>query len=345
VAGFAHCRPIVSVDATFLIGKYKGTLMVAVGMTTKNQLLPLAFALVEGENNESWSWFLRLVIKEVLGPDRSICMISDHHCGLLNDAKDSIDGYPPYIHRWCSHHFAANIWKKQWSKEVIVRLNALCKVKEEKKFEATLKELKKILNDDAKTWLLEQWLEKSKWAFAFDEGGSQYGIMTTNISEVFNFVLKGIRALPVSRIIDYTFHKCNKYFVNRWEKVRQSMAKGKRWGEPARKHLLEQCEISTNEVVVLFDPVRLVYEVKSSSRTNVSGEISGGRIFRVEIGDVVSCTCMTPTLLHLPCSHVITVCRMRHVLHEGSNQMSLYYSLSAEEKTWMARFEHLLDPS
>jgi hypothetical protein len=29
--------------------------MVAVGMTTKNQLLPLAFALVEGENNESWS--------------------------------------------------------------------------------------------------------------------------------------------------------------------------------------------------------------------------------------------------------------------------------------------------
>jgi hypothetical protein len=26
----------------------------------------------------------------------------------------------------------------------------------------------------------------------FDEGGSRYGIMTTNISEVFNFVLKGI---------------------------------------------------------------------------------------------------------------------------------------------------------
>jgi hypothetical protein len=57
------------------------------------------------------------------------------------------------------------------------------------------------------------------------------------------------------------------------------MAKGEHWGEPARKHLLEQCEISTNEVVVLFDPARLTYEVKSSSRTNVSGEISGGRIF------------------------------------------------------------------
>jgi hypothetical protein len=53
VAGFTHCRPIISVDGTFLTGKYKGTLMVVVGMTAETQLLPLAFALVKGENNES----------------------------------------------------------------------------------------------------------------------------------------------------------------------------------------------------------------------------------------------------------------------------------------------------
>jgi hypothetical protein len=81
-------------------------------------------------------------------------------------------------------------------------------------------------------------------------------------------------------------------------------------GEPSRKHILEQSEISTNEVDVLFDPMKLVYEVKSSSVTNVGGEVSGGHTFRVEIGDVVGCTCMTPTLLHLPCSNVITTCRM-----------------------------------
>jgi hypothetical protein len=162
VAGFAHCRPIVSVDATFLTGKYKGTLMVVVGMTAENQLLPLAFVLVESENNESWSWFLLFVRKEVLGSDRSICMISGHHRGLLNGSKDPIDGYPPLIHRWCSHHFAANIWKKERSKEVIARLKALCKVKDEKKFEARLKVLEKILSDDANAWLLQEWPEKSK---------------------------------------------------------------------------------------------------------------------------------------------------------------------------------------
>jgi hypothetical protein len=50
-------------------------LMVAIGMTAKNQLLPLAFALVEGENNESWKLFLGLVRKQVIGLDKHVCMI------------------------------------------------------------------------------------------------------------------------------------------------------------------------------------------------------------------------------------------------------------------------------
>jgi transposase-like protein len=147
-------------------------------------------------------------------------MISNHHHGLLNDAKEHLEGYPPLIHRWCSCHFAANIWKKQRSKEVIARLKSLCKVKQEKKFEARLKKLEKILNDDVKAWLFEQLPEKSKWALAFYEGGSRYGIITTNILEVFNFILKGIHSLPVFGIEDYTFHKCNEYFINRWVKAR-----------------------------------------------------------------------------------------------------------------------------
>jgi hypothetical protein len=153
-------------------------------------------------------------------------MILDHHHGLLNGAKEHLEGYPPLIHRWCSHYFVTNIWKKQQSKEVIARLKALCKVKEEKKFEAKLKELEKIFNDDVKAWLFEQLPEKSKWALAFYKGGSRYGIMTTNISKVFNFVLKGIHSLSVSGIVDYTFYKCNEYFINRCEKAWQSLTKG-----------------------------------------------------------------------------------------------------------------------
>jgi hypothetical protein len=76
-------------------------------------------------------------------------MISDRHRGLLNGAKEHIEEYPPLMHKWCPCYFATNIWKKQRSKEVIARLKVLCKVKKEKKFEARLKEIEKILNDEA----------------------------------------------------------------------------------------------------------------------------------------------------------------------------------------------------
>jgi hypothetical protein len=48
------------------------------------------YTLVEGENNECWSWFC-LVRKEVLDLGRYICMISDHHHGLLNGAKEHLE--------------------------------------------------------------------------------------------------------------------------------------------------------------------------------------------------------------------------------------------------------------
>jgi hypothetical protein len=62
---------------------------------------------------------------------------------------------------WCIRHFVVNIWKKQHNEVVIERLKALCKIKE-KKFDARLKELEKILNNDTNVWLLEQLPEKSK---------------------------------------------------------------------------------------------------------------------------------------------------------------------------------------
>jgi hypothetical protein len=74
--------------------------------------------------------------------------------------------------------------------------------------------------------LFEHLSEKSKWTLGFNESGYRYGVMTTNISEVFNFILKEIHLLPVSSIMDYTFHKCNKYFIGRWEKAHNTLAKG-----------------------------------------------------------------------------------------------------------------------
>jgi len=58
---FQRCRPVILVDGTFLTGKYQGTLMMAVSVDAESQIVPLAFAVVESENLESWSWFMKLV--------------------------------------------------------------------------------------------------------------------------------------------------------------------------------------------------------------------------------------------------------------------------------------------
>jgi hypothetical protein len=50
--------------------------------------------------------------------------------------------------------------------------------------------------------------------------------MTTNYSESVNNIFKGIRSRPVSGIIEYSFEKCNEYFVNRWWKARDLLDKG-----------------------------------------------------------------------------------------------------------------------
>jgi hypothetical protein len=46
--------------------------------------VPLAFAIMDKENNGSWGWFLRLVQRVVVGPEREICVILDKHVRILN---------------------------------------------------------------------------------------------------------------------------------------------------------------------------------------------------------------------------------------------------------------------
>ena len=66
---------------------------------------------------------------------------------------------------------------------------------------------------------VKQWLEAipfQLWALSHD-GGRRYGIMTTNISEVFNSVFKGARSLLVIALIQLTFFRLNSYVVARRE--------------------------------------------------------------------------------------------------------------------------------
>ena len=65
-----------------------------------------------------------------------------------------------------------------------------------------------------------------KWALSYD-GGRRYGIMITNMSEVFNGVFKGARNLPLTALIQLTFYRVNNYFTIRQEHGASHLAFGK----------------------------------------------------------------------------------------------------------------------
>ena len=61
IRGFKKLRLVLVDDGTHLSGKYKGVLLIASGHDGNFQVFPLAFAVVDSEDLESWTWFLQKV--------------------------------------------------------------------------------------------------------------------------------------------------------------------------------------------------------------------------------------------------------------------------------------------
>ncbi|KAL2904518.1 Trafficking kinesin-binding protein 1 [Bienertia sinuspersici] len=74
------CRKVLCIDACFLKTFLGGQLLAAVGRDGNDQMYPVAWAVVEGENNDSWEWFMKQV-KEclLLNDGTGLAIISDEH--------------------------------------------------------------------------------------------------------------------------------------------------------------------------------------------------------------------------------------------------------------------------
>ncbi|XP_016191902.1 uncharacterized protein LOC107632757 [Arachis ipaensis] len=109
IEAFRHCKPLVSIDGTHLYGKYGGTLLLAIAQDGNSNIFPVAFALVEGENAESWSYFLSNLRRHVT-PQQGILVISDRHNGIKAALESPDSGWqPPHAYRaFCIRHVAAN---------------------------------------------------------------------------------------------------------------------------------------------------------------------------------------------------------------------------------------------
>ena len=73
------CRPIIGLDGSFLKGKVKGEVLVAVGKDASNQIFPIAWAVTDKENKLNWKWFIQWLVMELDIQDqrKALTIISD----------------------------------------------------------------------------------------------------------------------------------------------------------------------------------------------------------------------------------------------------------------------------
>ena len=262
IEGFEHCRPVMSIDGTHLYGKYKGMLLIAMGCDGKNQLFPLAFAITQGENIDSWGWFLACIRNRVT-QRTGICVISDKHLGIMAAMTDPHLGWaaPSASHRICMRHLASNFMTRFKDKPL---KNLVCRTSlasTERKFNNHMTKIGRI-NSEAQKWL--EAIPFQLWELSHD-GGRRYGIMTTNMSEVFNSVLKGARSLPVTALVQLTFFRLNSYFVARRELGANRLASDEQFTPYVDARIQGHVVKAGSMEIVLYDHIQGRFHVKSRS--------------------------------------------------------------------------------
>ena len=218
IEGFKSCRPLIQIDRTFLYGKYKGKLLISTSVDPNGHIFPLAFAIVKEEFIDSWSWFIT-ALKTHVTQREGICLISDGHAGINGVVKDVANGWN---HGYCLRHVVSNLNEK-YNNKVLKDLAYKDGCQHQpQKYEWCMEELKR-LNDKCVGWFTK--MDTKKWTQAYD-GGFRYGLLTTNIVECINGVLKVARMLPITTLVEVNFYRCVTYFEKRRAKIRARIANG-----------------------------------------------------------------------------------------------------------------------
>ena len=107
--------------------------------------------------------------------------------------------------------------------------------------------------------------------------------MTSNMAECFNNVLKGVRALPVTAIVQYTFDKLNEYFQN-YSAETNDQIEGKykdkkkyKYPPEVDKWMVYQSRKSDSNTAQCFDNTEWIYQVNEPGGTTLGGVQHVGR--------------------------------------------------------------------
>ncbi|XP_016173818.1 uncharacterized protein LOC107616367 [Arachis ipaensis] len=227
IEAFRHCKPLVSIDGTHLYGKYGGTLLLVIAQDGNSNILPIAFALVEGENAESW------------------------HSGIKAALEAPETGWlpPRAFQAYCIRHVVANFaltFKGKDSRRLLV--NAAY-AKTEAEFYYWF-DIMRTENPAMFDWANR--MEYDKWT-QHEDAGRRFGHKTTNISECVNSVLKGTRNLPVTSLVKSTYGRLAQLFVVRGQTAEAQLGSGHEFCQALVKSIDRNLRDSRCFTVTLYD--------------------------------------------------------------------------------------------
>jgi hypothetical protein len=185
---FQHCRKFVAMDGTFTKSRFVQCLLIAVCFDADDSIVILAWALVSGESQETWSWFLRHLYRAIpsLNMPNSV-VISDPEKGLIN-ALDDV--FPRAKHAFCCYHIGANI-KNRYGIKMKEMFWKCVYARTKEDFNEKLEAIRAERSEAAD--YIDR-IPHTQWAtYAFET--PRFSQVTSNLAEITNAFIKPIREL------------------------------------------------------------------------------------------------------------------------------------------------------
>ncbi|XP_072066746.1 uncharacterized protein [Arachis hypogaea] len=180
-----------------------GQLLTAIGRDPNDQILPIAYAVVEAETKDFWVWFLRHLADD-LGADKigKCTLMSDQQKGLLSALEEVIPGVD---NRYCVRHLYNNFRKKFPGLELKNQMWRCAKEMKEKEMKTM-----RFKSEDAFRHLNSippRFWSRSRFSFY-----SKCDSLINNMSESFNAVIVEARGKPIVTMLE----DIRVYIMTRW---------------------------------------------------------------------------------------------------------------------------------
>ena len=170
------------------------------------------------------------------------------------------------------------------------------------------------------------------------DGGRRYDIMSTNMSEVFNSVLKRARSLPITALVQLTFFRLNSYFVVRSEQGVNRLASNEEYTPYVDVKIKANVVKEGSHDIFLYDHIQGQFHVKTNRGTKSSS--TSGRTYRINLHEY-ACTCGKTLIYGFPCSHILAACHFRSV--DFRPLVQHYYSTQSYYNSWAPLFHPIFN--